>query len=233
MSFILFSIFSCSCLDVTRHGCTLLSYIVIIWEVIVMKVLVIGATGTIGSAVVQAIGDSHEVIRASFSKCGIKVNIADKTSIARMFETTGKVDGVICAAGQAKFGPFGTLTDEDFAFCLDNKLMGQVNVVRVGAEHINDNGSITITSGILSRKPMNGSTAISLVNSALEGFGRAAALEMERGIRVNVVSPNWVVDTLKMYNMDPSIGTSVEVVAQAYVKALEGTMTGEVIDAIK
>ena len=83
------------------------------------------------------------------------------------------------------------------------------------------------------RSLSNGSTAISLVNSALEGFGRAAALEMERGIRVNVVSPNWVVDTLKMYNMDPSIGTSVDVVAKAYVKALEGTMTGEVIDAIK
>jgi NAD(P)-dependent dehydrogenase (short-subunit alcohol dehydrogenase family) len=198
-----------------------------------MKVLVIGATGTIGSAVVRAIGDSHEVIKASLSKCGIKVDIADKTSIARMFETTGKVDGVICAAGPAKFGPIGTLTDEDFAFCLANKLMGQVNVVRVGAEHVNDNGSITVTSGILSRKPMKGSTAISLVNSALEGFGRAAALEMERGIRVNVVSPNWVVDTLKMYNMDPSIGTPVEVVAQAYVKALEGTMTGEVIDAVK
>jgi len=198
-----------------------------------MKVIVIGATGTIGSAVARAIGDRHEVIPASFSKTAVKVDISDKTSIAKMFETTGRVDGVICAAGLAKFGPMDSLTDEDFAFCLDNKLMGQVNLVRVGAEHVNDNGSITLTSGILSRKPMNGSTAISLVNAALEGFGRAAALEMERGIRINIVSPNWVVDTLKAYNMDTSIGTPVEVVAQAYVRALEGTMTGEVIDAIK
>jgi len=198
-----------------------------------MKVIVIGATGTIGSAVVRAIGDRHEVIPASFSKTAVKVDISDKTSIAKMFETTGKVDGVICAAGLAKFGPMDSLTDEDFAFCLDNKLMGQVNLVRIGTEHINDKGSITLTSGILSRKPMNGSTAISLVNAALEGFGRAAALEMERGIRINVVSPNWVVDTLKAYNMDTSIGTPVEVVAQAYVRALDGTMTGEVIDAIK
>lgn len=198
-----------------------------------MKVIVIGATGTIGSAVVRAIGDRHEVIPVSFSKTAVKVDISDKTSLAKMFETTGRVDGVICAAGLAKFGPMESLTDEDFAFCLDNKLMGQVNLVRVGAEHVNDKGSITLTSGILSRKPMNGSTAISLVNAALEGFGRAAALEMERGIRINVVSPNWVVDTLKAYNMDTSIGTPVEVVAQAYVKALEGTLTGEVIDAIK
>jgi len=197
-----------------------------------MKVIVIGATGTIGSSVVRAIGSHHEVIPVSFSKTEVNVDISDKTSIAKMFETTGPVDAVICAAGLAKFGPMGSLTDEDFAFCLDNKLMGQVNLVRVGAEHVNDNGSITLTSGILSRQPMNGSTAISLVNAAIEGFGRAAALEVERGIRINVVSPNWVVDTLKAYNMDPSIGTSVEVVAQAYVRTLEGTMTGEVIDAI-
>jgi len=198
-----------------------------------MKVIVIGATGTIGSAVVRAIGDRHWVIPASFSKSAVKVDISDMTSLTNMFETTGRVDGVICAAGLAKFGPMNSLTDEDFAFCLDNKLMGQVNLVRVGAEHVSNNGSITLTSGILSRHPMNGSTAISLVNAALEGFGRAAALETERGIRINVVSPNWVVDTLKAYNMDPATGTPVEVVAQAYVKALEGTMTGEVIDAIK
>jgi len=198
-----------------------------------MKVIVIGATGTIGSAVVRAIVDRHEVIPASFSKSAVKVDISDKASLAKMFETTGRVDGVICAAGLAKFGPMNSLTDEDFVFCLENKLMGQVNLVRVGAEYVNDKGFITLTSGILSRQPMNGSTAISLVNAALEGFGRAAALEMERGIRINVVSPNWVVDTLRAYNMDPSIGTPVEVVAQAYVRTLEGTMTGEVIDAIK
>jgi len=198
-----------------------------------MKVIVIGATGTIGRAIVQAVGNHHEVVPVSFSKSAIKVDIADKASIIKMFETTGQVDAVICAAGLAKFGPITSLNDADFAFCLNNKLMGQVNVARVGIDYINDNGSITLTSGILSRKPMKGSTAISLVNSALEGFGRAAALEMPRGIRINIVSPNWVVDTLKAFNMDPSIGTPVAVVAQAYVKALEGAMNGEVLDAIK
>ncbi len=198
-----------------------------------MKVIVIGATGTIGKAVVLAIGSRHQVIPVSFSKTSIKVDISDKASIARMFEATGRVDAVISAAGPAKFAPMASLTDADFAFCLNNKLMGQVNLVRAGLEHINDNGSFTLTSGILSRRPMEGSTAISLVNAALEGFGRAAALEMPRGIRINVVSPNWVIDTLKAYNMDPSIGTPVEVVAQAYIRALEGAMNGEVIDAIK
>jgi NAD(P)-dependent dehydrogenase (short-subunit alcohol dehydrogenase family) len=125
-----------------------------------------------------------------------------------------------------------SLTDADFAFCLNNKLMGQVNLVRLGMDHINDNGSITLTSGILSRRPMKGSAAISLVNSALEGFGRAAALEMPRNIRLNIVSPNWVVDTLRALNMDLTAGTPVQVVAQAYVQVLEGTMNGVVIDAV-
>jgi len=198
-----------------------------------MKVIVIGATGTIGRAIVHAIGNRHEVIPVSHSKSAIKVDIADKASITKMFGTTGRVDAVICAAGLAKFGPMTSLSDEDFALGLNSKLMGQVNLVRSGTEYINDNGSITLTSGILSRRPMKGSSAISLVNSALEGFGRAAALEMPRGVRINIVSPNWVIDTLKALNMDPSIGTPVEVVAQAYVRALEGTMNGEVLDAIK
>ena len=198
-----------------------------------MKVIVIGATGTIGRAIVHAIGNRHEVIPVSHSKSAIKVDIADRASITKIFETTGRVDAVICAAGLAKFGPMTSLSDEDFALGLNSKLMGQVNLVRSGTEHINDNGSITLTSGILSRRPMKGSSAISLVNSALEGFGRAAALEMPRGVRINIVSPNWVIDTLKAFNMDPSIGTPVEVVAQAYVRALEGNMNGEVLDAIK
>lgn len=198
-----------------------------------MKVIVIGATGTIGRAIVHAIGNRHEVIPVSSSKSVIKVDIADKTSITKMFETTGRVDAVINAAGLAKFGPMNSLTDADFALGLNNKLMGQVNLVRLGIDHINDNGSFTLTSGILSRLPMKGSIAISLVNSAVEGFSRAAALEMPRGIRINTISPNWVIDTLKAFSMDLTIGTPVEVVARAYLQALEGLMSGQVIEAIK
>ena len=198
-----------------------------------MKVIVIGATGTIGKAIVKAIAERHEVITVSRSKTAVTVDLADKSSIADMYRTTGRIDAVICAAGLAAFAPFGTLTDSDYELGINNKMMGQVNIVRAGLDYLNDNGSFTLTSGILSRKPMVGSAAISLVNSALEGFGRAAALEMPRGIRINVISPNWVIDTLKAFNMDPSIGTPVEVVAQTYMRALEGSMNGEVLDAIK
>jgi NAD(P)-dependent dehydrogenase (short-subunit alcohol dehydrogenase family) len=198
-----------------------------------MKVMVIGATGTIGTAVVQAITDRHEVITVSHSKTAVAVDLADKSSIIAMYRQTGRIDAVICAAGVASFAPFKTLGDNDYELGIRNKLMGQVNVVRVGLDYINDNGSFTLTSGILSRKPMVGSAAISLVNSGLEGFVRAAALEMPRGIRINIVCPNWVTDTLKAFNMDPSMGTPVEAVAKYYKLALEGDMNGQVLDAIK
>ncbi len=197
-----------------------------------MKVIVIGATGTIGKAIVKSIAERHEVITVSRSRTAVTVDLADKSSIVDMYRSTGRVDAVICSAGLASFGPFGTLTDSDYALGINNKMMGQVNVVRIGLDYLNTNGSFTLTSGILSRKPMVGSAAISLVNSALEGFVRAAALEMPRGFRINIISPNWVIDTLKAFNMDPSIGTPVEVVAQAYMLALEGSMSGEVLDAI-
>ncbi len=123
------------------------------------------------------------------------------------------------------------LTDEDFAFSLSNKLMGQINIVRQGIKHMNDNGSVTLTSGVLASEPMPGSAAISLVNAGLEGFVRAAALELPHGIRVNVVSPPWVSETLKSMGKDPAAGIPAEQVAAAYVAAVEGHQTGQVLNA--
>jgi len=196
-----------------------------------MKVLVVGATGTIGSAVAAALSPRHEVISASHTKSEHKVDLADPGSIRRMYQEVGRVDAVICAAGLAKFAPLGSLTEDDFRFCLSNKLMGQVNLVRLGFECVSDAGSFTLTSGVLAQQPMVGSAAISLVNAALEGFTRAAALEAPRGIRVNIVSPPWVTETLVALGMDTSQGTPAATVARAYVRALEGSGTGEVISA--
>lgn len=196
-----------------------------------MKVLVVGATGTIGSAVAAALSPRHEVISASHTKSEQKVDLADPGSIRRMYQNVGQVDAVICAAGLAKFAPLGSLTEDDFRFCLSNKLMGQVNLVRLGFECVSDAGSFTVTSGVLAQQPMVGSAAISLVNAALEGFTRAAALEAPRGIRVNIVSPPWVTETLVALGMDTSQGTPAATVARAYVRTLEGSGTGEVISA--
>ena len=122
------------------------------------------------------------------------------------------------------------IDDDDFAFSLQNKLMGQVNVVREGLQRLRDGGVIVVTSGILSRLPTPGSGAISLVNAGLEGFVRAAAIEAPRGIRVNVVSPPWVSETLTQLGRDPKGGLPASVVAQAYARAVEGQMTGQVIE---
>src|SRR6185369_908715 len=138
---------------------------------------------------------------------------------------------LVCAAGQAKFARLGELTDEEFQLGLGNTLMGQVNLVRIGQKYINENGSFTLTSGVMSQRPMPGSSSISMVNAGIEGFVRAAALELDRGVRINVVSPPWVKETLEALGMDASIGMPAENVAMAYRASLEGNMSGKVIDA--
>src|SRR5450755_4505425 len=161
-----------------------------------MKILLIGATGTIGRAVAAALSPRHEVIAVSRHSEPLRVDISSAESVRALFAAAGPIDAVISAAGAARFKPLAQLDDEDFAFCLQNKLMGQVNVVREGLQRVRDGGVIVLTSGILSRSPTPGSSAISLVNAGVEAFVRAAALEAPRGIRVNVVSPPWVSETL-------------------------------------
>jgi NAD(P)-dependent dehydrogenase (short-subunit alcohol dehydrogenase family) len=195
-----------------------------------MRILVIGATGTIGKAVVAALAGRHEIVEASHRSTPLTVDISVPASIRAMYNAIRKVDAVVSAAGQAKFAPLTALTDDDFAFSVGNKLMGQVNLVRFGLDHVRDGGVFVLTSGVLARSPMVGSGAISLVNAGLEGFVRAAALEAPRGIRVNVVSPPWVTETLAAMGMDKSIGLPAATVAKAYVQAVEGTQTGNVID---
>jgi len=197
-----------------------------------MKILVIGATGTIGSAVALALEGRHEVLRASYVRSALTVDLADAESIRRLYAKVGRVDAVVSAAGQATFRPLFELSDADFALGLTNKLMGQVNLVRAGVDVVADGGSFTITTGILSRQPMPGGAAISLVNAGLEGFVRAAALELPRGLRINAVAPGWVRETLLAMKLDPSPGVPAVRVAETYVKAVEGSMTAQVLDAV-
>ena len=196
-----------------------------------MKVVIIGATGIIGQAVAQALSAHHQIVRVAHSRGEYQVDLASKASVQQLFELVAPFDAVICAGGQAKFEPLAALTDEDFQFSLSNKLMGQVNLVRVGLSYISDNGSFTLTSGVLAREPVPGSAAVSLVNGGLDSFVCAAALEMTRGIRVNVVSPPWVSETLEAMGQDASTGMPAAQVAAAYVESVESQRTGEVLDA--
>ncbi len=196
-----------------------------------MRIIVIGATGTIGQAVAQSLSGGHEVIRVSRTSGDLHADIADSDSIRALFESAAPFDAVVCAAGQAAFGSFVDLSDEDFELGLSSKLMGQVNLVRLGYSHISDGGSFTLTSGVLSQHPIPGSASISMVNAGVEALARAAALELPRGIRVNVVSPPWVQETLKAMGRSPAQGLPASTVARAYVASVEGEMSGEVLDA--
>ena len=80
---------------------------------------------------------------------------------------------------------------------------------------------------------MRGSASISMVNVGVEGFVRAAALELSPGIRINVVSPPWVTETLIALKMDPSLGMPAATVARAYLASVEGTAIGQTIDPRK
>lgn len=195
-----------------------------------MRVILIGGTGTIGREVARALATNHEVVTASRHGGTLQVDIADPESIAAMFRTAGAFDAVVSAAGSARFGPLDDLEDDDYLFSFRNKLMGQVNLVRIGRTYINDNGSFTLTSGVLAREPMPGSSAVSMVNAGLEGFVRAAQLELERGVRLNVVSPVWVQETLLAMGHKTLDGMPAALVARAYVASVTGTMKGTVLD---
>jgi NAD(P)-dependent dehydrogenase (short-subunit alcohol dehydrogenase family) len=195
-----------------------------------MRILIVGATGTIGRAVAAVLA-RHELILASQHRSHERVDISDPASIRALYRRVGRLDAVVSAAGQARFAPLAALGDDDFRFSLDNKVMGQVNLVRLGVDSVADAGSFTLTSGVLAAEPMPGSAAISLVNAGLEGFTRAAALELPRGQRINVVSPPWVAETLAAMGQDPKGGLPAADVARAYVASVEGRESGRVIDA--
>ena len=196
-----------------------------------MKVIVVGATGTIGKSVAKLLMTEHNVVKVASKSGDFRADITRKDSLEQLFKQIGPFDALVCAAGIARFAPLNELSDDDFQLGLASKLMGQVNLVRVGINYINDQGSITLTSGVLSQQPMPGSSSISMINAGIEGFVRAAALEMPRGVRINAVSPPWVKETLEALGMDTSIGIPAEQVAQAYRSSIAGTRSGLIINA--
>jgi len=195
-----------------------------------LRVLVVGASGTIGRAIVSALEGRHEVVPVSHRAGALTLDLADSASIGRLYEKVGAVDAVVCAAGGTRFRPFSELSEEDFRFSLMHKLLGQINLVRLGLRFVADGGSFTLTSGTLSRRPSPGGAAVSVANAGVEAFVASAAVELPRGMRINAVSPGWVAETLKKLGHRPEGGTPAAAVARAYVEAIEGETTGTVIE---
>ncbi|MGM9477598.1 short chain dehydrogenase [Pedobacter sp. GSP4] len=195
-----------------------------------MKIIIVGATGTLGKKVSDAFAKKHEVIRVGNTKGDIQVDITNEDSIRAMFEKAGSFDALISTSGKGPFAPIKQMTGEVFKSGLLDKLLGQVNLVLIGQHYINKGGSFTLTSGILADQPVAAGAALSAVNGGLNSFAIAAAPELENGIRINAVSPNVVEDSPAYFDSFPGeIPVTMDKVVKAYEKSTLGIITGQII----
>ncbi|MFZ9036001.1 MAG: short chain dehydrogenase [Francisellaceae bacterium] len=194
------------------------------------KVIVVGATGIIGKSVCHLLkSQRYEVIEASRSS-GIIVDIGNIDSIKAMYDKIGAFDALVSTTGKVNFKALIEMSEEDFRFGLQNKLMGQVNLVQEGLKHINNNGSFTLTTGILNREPIALGASAAVVNAALEGYIKAASLELRQSVRINAVSPTVITEALSSYapffpGFKP---VDAEEAAAAYLKSIAGIETGKI-----
>lgn len=196
-----------------------------------MRILVVGASGTVGHAAVGELSRRHEVIRAGRASGDVTVDVMKEDAVKAMFERLGMLDAVVACAGHVHFGPLAGMTPAQFRKGLDDKLMGQINLVLIGLQHVKDGGSFTLTSGILDRDPVRAGANAAAVNGAIGGFVRGAAIDMPRGIRINAVSPGLLEESAQKYDgFFPGHETvSSARVGLAYAKSVEGGLTGQVI----
>ena len=197
-----------------------------------MKILLIGGTGTVGKKVAAHFAsESHELLIAGRSSKDFPVNIDNSESMDKLFSQTGKIDAIICAAGEAKWAPFNELSEEDYYIGIKSKLMGQVNLVRIGKDHLYPNGSITLTTGILADDPVFQTASAAMVNGGIHSFAKAAALELENGIRLNVVSTGVVEDAYKKYQsyFPGHTPISMNKMIRGYVRSVKGRGNGQII----
>jgi NAD(P)-dependent dehydrogenase (short-subunit alcohol dehydrogenase family) len=192
-----------------------------------VRVIVIGGTGTIGSAVVEALQGAHEVIAAS-RRGDPHADLADTRTIAQLLDQVNDVEAIVCCAANAPLVSLTEVPDEEFVASITPKLLGQVGVAIHAATRLRDGGSITLTSGAIP-EGTSGAASGALVNAGLEAFVRAAAQDLGRGLRINAVSPGWVAETLTELGMDATQGVPAAEVARAYVAAIEGDMRGEIL----
>lgn len=196
-----------------------------------MKILLVGASGTLGRAIAQTLSH-HEILAAGRSSAQYPVDITDDASVEALLRKTGKLDAIVSAAGALHFGPLREMKPADFAFGLNDKLLGQVRLALLGQHHLNDGGSITLTTGIVSAEPIRAGANASAVNRALEGFVAGAACELPRGLRINAVSPSVLSESMDAYGaffpgFEPVPAARA---ALAYQRSVEGVQTGRTFE---
>lgn len=196
-----------------------------------MKIIVVGAEGDVGKTICAELGGRHHLIRVGRSSGDIHADIGDIASIRAMYQQAGTVDAVVSAAGSVHFGPLTEFTGAQFMIGLTSKVMGQINLVLEGLPNVSSGGSFTLTSGVLDRDPVRMGAGAATANGALGGFVVGAAIEMPRGLRLNVVSPGLLQASQARYGSwfpghEP---VSSERVGRAYAKSVEGAITGQII----
>src|SRR5713226_6116427 len=196
-----------------------------------MKIILTGANGTIGELVQTAMaGAGHEIVKVGRKSGDFQVDIENRESVRKLYQAVGSFDAVAVAAGEVVFAPLSQLTAENWQFSLGSKLMGQISLVQEAIPFINESGSFTLVSGVLNEEPIFAGVAGATVSGALEGFVRAAAVELPKGLRINLVNPTILKESeAHMGSFFPGV-VPVEGwrVAQAYKRAILGVQTGRV-----
>ncbi|MBO6620994.1 MAG: short chain dehydrogenase [Balneola sp.] len=196
-----------------------------------MKILIIGGKGTIGKPVSEYFSKTDEVIVAGRNSGDISIDIADPDSIKEGLNRTGKVDAIVCIAGEAKWDDFDNLSEHDYYIGIRSKLMGQVNLVRIGRHYLNEGGSLTLSTGILADDPVIKTTSAAMVNGGIHSFVQAVALELNGTPRINAVSLGMVEDAYEKYKSYFPGHNPVPTakVIKAYERSVKGRGNGEII----
>ncbi|EMK2732772.1 short chain dehydrogenase [Vibrio vulnificus] len=194
-------------------------------------VILIGALGKMGQAALTGLG-KHKVITAGRSgNVDHVVDITDENSIRALYEKVGHFDAVVNTVGFCEYATFAEMSESQWMTTVMSKMMGQINLVRIGQEYIADNGSFTLISGILNVKPIPYAIADATTSGAIDTFVKCVAHEMPRGTRINVVNPTvleeaWEVYGEMMPGFEPVPG---KLVGKAFERSVDGFINGEVL----
>ena len=195
-----------------------------------MKIIIVGATGTMGKHLANAFEKDHEVIRVASKDGDIQADITSTESIENLFKQVGGFDALICTAGPTHVGPWKNMTAKQFSKGLEGKLMGQVNLVLIGQHYINPKGSFTLITGALTHEPQLNFSNASAANGAVEAFVRAAAIELGNGVRINAVSPTVIENSPQYFPYFPGdIPVTMQQLEYGFRKSVFGANTGQII----
>jgi len=195
-----------------------------------MKIIIVGASGTMGKYLSNAFEKEHEVIKAAANSGDIRVDITSVESIENLYKQAGAFDALINTAGPTYVGPWKKMADKEFRKGVDGKMMGQINLVLIGQHYINPKGSFSLITGALTHDPQLNFANASAANGAVEAFVRAAAIELENGIRINAVSPTVIEDSPQYFPYFPGeMPVTMRQLEYAFRKSVFGANTGQVI----